>query len=229
MPVALMVLVAAACGSDDAQGGVVEPDGSETILLDEFSYEPDEVQLVAGSTVTLTFGNVGAIDHEVMIGSTQAEGGGYTSDLLSRMSPEVIDGHGYEASFDAAADLENVAGGDDHSHDDEAPAEDHHDDDAADTTMPAEDHDDDDAADTTMPAEDHDEAPAGDHDEDGDGHHDGATADHGAHILVEPGGEVTLRLQVPTDASGSWEIGCFLSGHYEAGMLAPLTIVAASA
>ena len=59
-----------------------------------------------------------------------------------------------------------------------------------------------------------------------DGHDEGEATDdghdeaggHGAMVAIDPGGEVTIRIQVPDDAAGTWEMGCFLSGHYQAGM-----------
>jgi len=47
---------------------------------------------------------------------------------------------------------------------------------------------------------------------------------HGAEIEVEAGGEVTLRLTVPADAAGEWEMGCFLPRHYESGMRGTLIV-----
>lgn len=46
----------------------------------------------------------------------------------------------------------------------------------------------------------------------------------GARILLEPGGEVTLELTVPPGKRGTAEMGCFLPGHYEAGMRGPVTL-----
>jgi uncharacterized cupredoxin-like copper-binding protein len=43
-------------------------------------------------------------------------------------------------------------------------------------------------------------------------------------IEVAPGGAVTLRLAVPADATGTWEMACFVPGHYQAGMRKALTI-----
>jgi len=53
---------------------------------------------------------------------------------------------------------------------------------------------------------------------------DAANKAHGAEIELEPGGEITLRLTIPADAAGSYEMGCFLPGHYEAGMKGTVTI-----
>jgi uncharacterized cupredoxin-like copper-binding protein len=41
---------------------------------------------------------------------------------------------------------------------------------------------------------------------------------------VAPGGAVTLRLAVPADATGTWEMACFVPGHYQAGMRKALTV-----
>jgi uncharacterized cupredoxin-like copper-binding protein len=43
-------------------------------------------------------------------------------------------------------------------------------------------------------------------------------------IEVAPGGAVTLRLAVPAHATGTWEMGCFVPGHYQAGMKGPLLV-----
>ncbi|HEX6207233.1 MAG TPA: hypothetical protein VF058_02630 [Actinomycetota bacterium] len=56
----------------------------------------------------------------------------------------------------------------------------------------------------------------------GVGHMEGEEGEHGmghgAEVELEPGGQVTLRMHVPEDATGEWEMGCYLGGHYEAGM-----------
>lgn len=43
-------------------------------------------------------------------------------------------------------------------------------------------------------------------------------------VNVEPGNEFLLHLFLPADAAGEWEIGCFIPGHYRAGMHAPLNV-----
>ncbi|HEX6208433.1 MAG TPA: hypothetical protein VF058_08770 [Actinomycetota bacterium] len=55
-------------------------------------------------------------------------------------------------------------------------------------------------------------------------HEEDAEAPGGLTVEVEPGASVTLRLHVPADAAGTWEMGCFITGHYEAGMRAELRI-----
>ena len=46
----------------------------------------------------------------------------------------------------------------------------------------------------------------------------------GVVIEVAPGAAVTFRLAVPSDATGTWEMGCFVPGHYQAGMKKALTV-----
>ena len=41
---------------------------------------------------------------------------------------------------------------------------------------------------------------------------------------LEPGEELELIFTFPRDSRGTWEIGCFVEGHYEAGMFAPVTV-----
>ncbi len=162
---AALALVVAACGNPGAAGEESEKSAAGegartefTIELTEFAYEPSDVTLPAGETVTLTLKNTGTIPHEFMLGTSPQEDGGYGEDLLSELEVEVVGGNGY------------VTEG------------------------------------------------LGDHD-------DGAgPSDHGAMIQVEPGGEITLKLTIPSDAAGSYEMGCFLPGHYEAGMKGTVTI-----
>ncbi len=54
---------------------------------------------------------------------------------------------------------------------------------------------------------------------------EGAAGGPGGLIIeVAPVGAVTLRLAVPADATGTWEMACFVPGHYPAGMRKALTI-----
>ena len=39
-----------------------------------------------------------------------------------------------------------------------------------------------------------------------------------------PGVELRVAFTLPDERAGEWEIGCFIPGHYEAGMHAPLSI-----
>ncbi len=48
--------------------------------------------------------------------------------------------------------------------------------------------------------------------------------EHGFEVELEPGGKATLTFTVPADRKGEWEIGCFVPGHYEAGMKGTLIV-----
>ena len=41
---------------------------------------------------------------------------------------------------------------------------------------------------------------------------------------LEEGESITMLVTVPEDLVGTWEIGCFIPGHYQAGMKAPFVI-----
>lgn len=43
-------------------------------------------------------------------------------------------------------------------------------------------------------------------------------------IELEPGADAWIRVKFPDSAKGEWEIGCFVPGHYEAGMKAKFVV-----
>ncbi len=43
-------------------------------------------------------------------------------------------------------------------------------------------------------------------------------------VELEAGETVVLHFTLPDEAIGTWEIGCFIPGHYQAGMLAPFVV-----
>ncbi|RMG89561.1 MAG: hypothetical protein D6712_01450 [Chloroflexi bacterium] len=45
-------------------------------------------------------------------------------------------------------------------------------------------------------------------------------------IELNPGQKLEIMLTIPEELIGEWEIGCFVKGHYELGMVAPLIIEA---
>lgn len=45
-----------------------------------------------------------------------------------------------------------------------------------------------------------------------------------AEIQLQPDAIATLTFTLPASAAGTWEIGCFQPGHYEAGMHAPVIV-----
>jgi len=49
-------------------------------------------------------------------------------------------------------------------------------------------------------------------------------ADQLIELDLDAGQEIEVLFTLPADKSGEWELGCFVVGHYEAGMHAPLVI-----
>jgi len=43
-------------------------------------------------------------------------------------------------------------------------------------------------------------------------------------IEISPGDTLKVIVTIPAEKVGEWEIGCFIPGHYEAGMRAPLIV-----
>lgn len=176
--------------------------GSSTQMVDiridmaEFSYTPSTIELKVGQEVTITLLNVGALEHEVMIGRDvmKSDGmpDGYMVDFFefAGVEPSIILPEGMEGMEDMQEVDDHDEDGDDHA---EEEGEDHED----------------------------------DGDDAGDDHNEEET-EHGhagLMVTVQPGGEeVTLTFTVTEEMVGEWEIGCFFSGHYEAGMNATLII-----
>ena len=56
----------------------------------------------------------------------------------------------------------------------------------------------------------------------------GMGGEHAMHgfmgLHLKPGESGTLHVWIPESKRGEWEIGCFIPGHYEAGMKAPFVI-----
>ncbi len=248
-------LVSSACLADDLDpnAAFVDGDGSVVLTMDEFSYQPRSITVDAGATIELVVVNEGAVEHELMIGSSALDNGGYSEDLLAdMMTPS--DAEGIAETVFAQSDEPTAEPEDpdcvvpepdhddgataDHSHDppdlpahceadehgtdsaDHNESGDHHDD--ADQDADVADHQDDmgdhhDDADQDADVADHQDD-MGDHHEDSDDHHGSDGGHSGAHITVPAGGTQTIRLTIPLDAVGEWEMGCFLPDHYEAGM-----------
>ncbi len=56
---------------------------------------------------------------------------------------------------------------------------------------------------------------------------DGGHGEHGFMIKRGPGEEAAITINIPTDAVGEWEFGCFVEdgAHYEKGMQGTLIVV----
>jgi plastocyanin len=62
--IGLMALLVGACGG----GETVADDGEVTIVMTEYQFEPSEIRLAPGTTVTFVLSNEGEKDHELMAG-----------------------------------------------------------------------------------------------------------------------------------------------------------------
>ena len=69
----------------------------------------------------------------------------------------------------------------------------------------------------------HDNAAAHDAPDDG-GHTHGAGHEHGTMVEAAAGETFLMTFTLPEDRRGEWATGCFLSGHYEAGMHGTLIV-----
>lgn len=90
--VVLLALAVAACGG----GGQTLADGDElTITLSEYQFEPSDIRLAPGTSVTIVLENTGEKDHEFMAGQeVHVEDGiphGFESDFFETVEDLTID------------------------------------------------------------------------------------------------------------------------------------------
>lgn len=52
-----------------------------------------------------------------------------------------------------------------------------------------------------------------------------AIEDTGTEVALEPGASARLTFMVAADRTGTWQFGCFVPGHYQAGQKGTLTVV----
>jgi plastocyanin len=89
---AVLAMVVTACGG----GGETVADGGEvTITMSEYQFEPSEIHLTAGTTVTFVLRNEGEKDHELMAGhEVHMEDGiphGFETDFFDTVENLTID------------------------------------------------------------------------------------------------------------------------------------------
>lgn len=176
-----------------------------TIEMSEYQFSPAEIEAKVGQDVTLTLVNVGALEHELMIGK----------------DVEMHDGHpsGYEIDMFRTADIiPTVHGGGMLMAHDEAghQAE-------GDMAMAEDDHEEG----MAMEGDEHEEGMA----MEGEDHADGMTMNlegEGALMVMMPvdAETTTVSFTVTEDMIGEWEMGCFqLDGvHYNSGMVGTFTV-----
>ena len=206
MAFGVLVLLIAGCGEEPAKP---DSSGTVTIELSESLFTPSNIEVTAGTTVRFVLNNVGAEEHEFMIGRTVSHALGYPdtfeTDFFHGVNVEVIGDPGGMVMAGEAMLTRNgsMAMDDDHSEDSEGMAM-----------------DDDQSEDSEGMAMDDD------HNEDSEGMAD----DHGFMVSQLAGVDgVVVVVEIPDDKVGVWEIGCFVDEgtHYEDGMTGTLTVVEA--
>ena len=165
------------------------------VTLNEYSFSPEPLRIPAGRQVTLVIRNIGRVPHEFMAGREVADND-FRHDLFADLHVNI------EQAEPGGADH-----GDHGDHDDHAEADEHgggHDADAG--------HD---AGHDADAGHDHDAAQNAPADA---GHAHGEGHAHGTMVEAAAGETFLMTFTLPEDRRGEWTTGCFLSGHYEAGM-----------
>lgn len=190
------LVVAGAAGSALAQHADAQESGPLMIevTLDDYSFSPEPLRIPAGREVTLVIRNVGKYAHEFMAGR-DAEGNDFAQDLFAdlHVNIEKVEtteaGHG-EHNEGAGHDADAGHAAD---HDADAGHDADHDADAG--------HDE--HAEQSADAQEH--------------AHDAEHA-HGTMVEAQVGETYLMTFTLPEDRRGEWATGCFLMGHYDAGM-----------
>jgi uncharacterized cupredoxin-like copper-binding protein len=227
-----LVIVLAACGqrpSDAANGtppslAAGTSGGSELVInvsMDEFSYSPDTLRIPAGQPVRIVLENVGGVPHEFMAGRSVTEDGTtFTEDLFAgvhvqmsmAMDHEGMEGMDHEdgmAGMEGMDHEDGMAGMEGMDHEDGMAG------------MEGMDHEDGMAG---MAGMDHEDGMAGmDHEDGMEGmdHEDGG---HGTMLLLPVQTNGVMEFTLPESRRGTWSVGCFQPGHYQAGMTAVLIV-----
>lgn len=196
--VAVTALVAGACGG----GGETLADGDQvTITMSEYAFEPSEIHLTPGTTVTIELENIGEKDHEFMAGMEVAiEDGlphGFESDFFDTVEGMTIDP---PDALDTS--MEGMDMGDE-SMDEEM----------SDTTMG-------DMSSTTM-GDMGSDTTMGDM-EGGEEH----AEDMGVMVVRQPTQTATITFTVTEASVGEWEFGCFEEdgAHWDDGMKGTIVV-----
>lgn len=207
-----LALVAAACGgssgeitdlTDDAPAQAEEAtaatlaDGDTVeIAMTEFAYDPAELTVPVGATVTFTFANQGEAEHEAVIGDIHMQ-----EEHEAAMAAGMDQGAMEEMNAEEAKKKDESKEEEGHAHEDGS--SDHHDGDEAKSAEKSKD-----------------KAAA---DEAG---HDGMEGEHGhgaGAITVQAGEDGSLEYTF--EEAGTFLIGCHIPGHWDAGMQATITVV----
>ena len=212
---ALLVLLVAGCGASAAK-----PDSSGTITIDltESAFTPDNIEVVAGTTVRFVIQNSGAEEHEFMVGRGVDRTPGYPDDVvedffhglhvnvigdssvmvmggesLLSLDGKMVMGDGMEGMKDGEG-MEGMKDGE--------------------------------GMEGMKDGDDgHADEPATE-----DGHGEMAMEGDHSFMISQPAasGGTVIIVDIPADRVGTWEIACFVDEgtHYEDGMKGTLTVIA---
>jgi uncharacterized cupredoxin-like copper-binding protein len=180
-----------------ADGDTVE------IVMNEFAYEPSDLTVPMGATVTFRFVNGGQVEHEAVIGDIHMQED-HEAAMAAGMDQGAMEDQGAmdEMHDEETKTDEEAAGEEGHTHDGEH----------------SDDHPHGDEANSDEKSE---EKAAAD-----EGGHDGMDAmhDHGSAALTLQANE-DGSLEYTFEEAGTFMIGCHIPGHWDAGMQATITVV----
>lgn len=208
------LLVATACGQGSSTSGGTLVEDEVQISLSEYKFDPANLEVRAGSTITIRLVNDSQEnkEHELMIGREVKMGGdfgdqpdGFERDFFEGVEVELVDAKDVMMLMAGEATLtgekaQELLGME------------------MDMGMDA---------DMDMGESGRESGMEGGM-ESGDDHAGEGADDHaGFMIELEPGGTATLRFTVPEDKVGEWTIGCFSQDgqHFGEGMKGTLTVV----
>ena len=165
------------------------------VTLDEYSFSPEPLRIPAGRSVTLVIRNVGNVAHEFMAGR-DPEGNDFTEDLFADLHVNIEQADTVHAGHNE--DAEHAEHAEHADHDADAGQAEH--------------------------AEHDEHAEHAEQNADAQEHAHGEGHAHGTMVEARAGETFLMTFTLPADRRGEWSTGCFLSGHYEAGMHGALIV-----
>lgn len=180
-----------------ADGDTVE------IVMSEFAYEPSDLTVPVGATVTFRFVNGGQVEHEAVIGDIHMQEDHEAAMAVGMDQGAMEDQAAMEVMHAEETEThEEAAGEEGHTHDDEH----------------SDDHPHGDEAKTDEKSEEKVAADEAGHDGMDDMH------DHGSAAITVQANE-DGSLEYTFEETGTFMIGCHIPGHWDAGMQATITVV----
>ena len=105
LAIAAVAVLASACGdSEDASGGQADSRRIEIRMVD-IAFEPKEISVREGQTVTLTFENAGKLPHDAFVGDEAAQAK-HEQEMRAADGAEKSGGHGAHGDDEPAVTVE---------------------------------------------------------------------------------------------------------------------------